>query len=153
MANQSAGDPLQRRTLTVLAVSQVVGTVGVGIAPSIGILLATEVTDSELWSGLARTASTLGAAILGIPLGSLAARFGRRVALASGWWISAVGAAILVGAAQWSLVVPMFLGLTLIGAGQATCLQSRFAATDRAAPLYGVRPERPGRPQSGNDTR
>ena len=134
MANQSAGDPLQRRTLTVLAVSQVVGTVGVGIAPSIGILLATEVTDSELWSGLARTASTLGAAILGIPLGSLAARFGRRVALASGWWISAVGAAILVGAAQWSLVVPMFLGLTLIGAGQATSLQSRFAATDRAAP-------------------
>ena len=46
MANQSAGDPLQRRTLTVLAVSQVVGTVGVGIAPSIGILLATEVTDT-----------------------------------------------------------------------------------------------------------
>ncbi|WP_297006077.1 MFS transporter [uncultured Corynebacterium sp.] len=127
-------DPLQRRTLTVLAVSQVVGTVGVGIAPSIGILLATEVTDSELWSGLARTASTLGAAILGIPLGVLAARFGRRTALASGWWISAVGAAILVGAAQWSLVMPMFLGLLLIGAGQATSLQSRFAATDRAAP-------------------
>lgn len=129
-----APDPHQRRILTVLAISQVVGTVGVGIAPSIGILLATEVTDSELWSGLARTASTLGAAILGIPLGVLAARFGRRTALASGWWISSVGAAILVGAAQWSLVMPMFLGLLLIGAGQATSLQSRFAATDRAAP-------------------
>lgn len=130
----TTADPHQRRTLTVLAVSQVIGTVGVGIAPSIGILLATEVTDSELWSGLARTASTLGAAILGIPLGGLAARFGRRTALSSGWWISAVGALVLVAAAQWSLVVPMFTGLLLIGAGQATSLQSRFAATDRAAP-------------------
>lgn len=133
------GHDIQRRTLAVLAVSQVIGTVGVGIAPSIGILLATEVTDSEVWSGLARTASTLGAALLGIPLGATAARWGRRTALASGWWVSAAGAAVLVAAAQWSLVVPMFLGLLLIGAGQATSLQSRFAATDRARPADRAR--------------
>lgn len=133
------GHHIQRRTLTVLAVSQVIGTVGVGIAPSIGILLATEVTDSEVWSGLARTASTLGAALLGIPLGATAARWGRRTALASGWWVSAAGAAVLVAAAQWSLVIPMFLGLLLIGAGQATSLQSRFAATDRARPADRAR--------------
>jgi MFS family permease len=133
------GHDIQRRTLAVLAVSQVIGTVGVGIAPSIGILLATEVTDSEVWSGLARTASTLGAALLGIPLGATAARGGRRTALASGWWVSAAGAAVLVAAAQWSLVVPMFLGLLLIGAGQATSLQSRFAATDRARPADRAR--------------
>lgn len=130
----SRQDPLQKRTLFVLVISQVVGTVGVGIAPSIGVLLAEDVTSSETWAGLARTASTLGAAVLGLPLGMLAARFGRRTALASGWWISAVGAALLVGAAQWSLTVPMFLGLLLIGAGTATSLQSRFAATDRARP-------------------
>jgi MFS family permease len=129
-----AGDVLQKRTLLVLVISQVVGTVGVGIAPSIGVLLAGEVTSSETWAGLARTASTLGAALLGLPLGMLAARFGRRAALASGWWISAVGAALLVVASQWSLVLPMFLGLLLIGAGTATSLQSRFAATDRARP-------------------
>jgi MFS family permease len=133
------GHHIQRRTLAVLAVSQVIGTVGVGIAPSIGILLATEVTDSEVWSGLARTASTLGAALLGIPLGATAARWGRRTALASGWWVSAAGAAVLVAAAQWSLVIPMFLGLLLIGAGQATSLQSRFAATDRARPADRAR--------------
>lgn len=120
--------------MIVLVVSQVVGTVGVGIAPSIGVLLAEEVTSSETWAGLARTASTLGAAFLGLPLGMLAARFGRRVALASGWWVSALGAAILIAAAQWSLTVPMFLGLLFIGAGTATSLQSRFAATDRARP-------------------
>lgn len=130
----SRQDPLQKRTLFVLVVSQIVGTVGVGIAPSIGVLLAEDVTSSETWAGLARTASTLGAAVLGLPLGMLAARFGRRTALASGWWISAVGAALLVVAAQWGLAVPMFLGLLLIGAGTATSLQSRFAATDRARP-------------------
>ncbi|MGN0097398.1 MAG: MFS transporter [Corynebacterium sp.] len=120
--------------MVVLAISQVVGTVGVGIAPSIGVLLAEEVTSSETWAGLARTASTLGAAFLGLPLGMLAARFGRRAALASGWWVSAVGAGVLIAAAQWSLTVPMFLGLLFIGAGTATSLQSRFAATDRARP-------------------
>ncbi|WP_206067687.1 hypothetical protein [Nonomuraea composti] len=62
---------VQRRTMTVLVVAQIVGTVGVGGAPSIGILLAGAITDNEAWAGLARTASTLGAALLGLPLGTL----------------------------------------------------------------------------------
>ena len=131
-------DPLclQRRTLRVLVLMQIIGTVGVGVAPSIGVLLAGQVTDSEAWAGLARTASTLGAALLGLPLGNLAARRGRRIALATGWWTAAAGAAILVAAAQWSLVVPLFVGLLLIGAGSAVSLQARFAATDLAAPHH-----------------
>ncbi|MFC0674611.1 MFS transporter [Brachybacterium hainanense] len=128
--------PLQRRTLIVLAVTQVIGTIGVGVAPSIGILLASEVTASETWAGLARTASTLGAALAGLPLGMLAGRFGRRFALSSGWWTAALGAGILVIAAQASLVVPLFLGLLLIGVGSAVSLQARFAATDLADPRH-----------------
>ena len=123
---------VQRRTMVVLTIMQIVGTVGVGIAPSIGVLLAGEVTDNEAWAGLARTSSTLGAALLGLPLGNLAARFGRRTALTSGWWIAAAGSALLVLAAQVSMVVPLFAGLLLIGAGSAVSLQSRFAATDLA---------------------
>lgn len=123
---------VQRRTMVVLTIMQIVGTVGVGIAPSIGVLLAGEVTDNEAWAGLARTSSTLGAALLGLPLGNLAARFGRRTALTSGWWIAAAGSALLVFAAQASMVVPLFAGLLLIGAGSAVSLQSRFAATDLA---------------------
>lgn len=65
---------VQRRTLAVLIVAQVIGTVGVGVAPSIGILLASEVTGDEAMAGLARTASTLGAALFGLPLGTLAAQ-------------------------------------------------------------------------------
>lgn len=125
---------VQRRTLRILVLTQIVGTVGVGVAPSIGVLLAGEVMHSEMWAGLARTASTLGAAFLGLPLGTLAARYGRRVALASGWWAAAFGSALLVLAAQGRMVVPLFLGLLLIGAGSAVALQSRFAAADLAEP-------------------
>lgn len=124
----------QRRTMAVLVVMQIVGTVGVGAAPSIGVLLAGEVTENEAWAGLARTASTLGAALMGLPLGNLAARLGRRLALSSGWWVAAAGSALLVAAAQQSLVVPLFVGLLLIGAGSAVSLQARFAATDLAEP-------------------
>src|SRR5690625_4469650 len=122
--------------MVVLVITQVIGTVAVGVAPSIGVLLAGEVTDNEAWAGLARTASTLGAALIGLPLGNLAARSGRRVALAAGWWGAAVGGALLVAAAQWSLVGPLFVGLLLIGFGSATALQARFAATDLAAPQH-----------------
>lgn len=129
-----AADAVQRRVMAVLIATQVVGTIGVGIAPSIGVLLAEEVTQNEAWAGLARTASTLGAALMGVPLGNLAARFGRRAALSTGWWIAAAGSAVLVVAAQLALVVPLFVGLLLIGTGSAVSLQSRFAATDLAEP-------------------
>lgn len=130
---------IQRRTLRTLILMQVIGTIGVGVAPSIGVLLAGEVTQNEAWAGLARTASTLGAALLGLPLGNLAARYGRRVALATGWWTAAAGGALLVVAAQASLVIPLFVGLLLIGAGSAVSLQARFAATDLAAPAQRAR--------------
>lgn len=125
---------LQRRTLTVLVIAQVIGTVGVGVGPSVGVLLAGEITQNEMWAGLARTASTLGAAFLGLPLGALAARQGRRFALSTGWWMASAGAALLVPAAQERLIVLMFAGLLLVGSGSAVSLQSRFAATDLAEP-------------------
>ncbi|WRS30627.1 MFS transporter [Actinomycetaceae bacterium MB13-C1-2] len=130
---------IQRRTLVVLIISQIFGTIGVGVAPSIGILLAGEVTDSEAWAGLARVAGILGTATMGIPLGNLATRHGRRVALTTGWTIAGLGGLILIAAAQWGLTVPLFVGLFLFGAGSAVTLQARFAATDLAAPVNKAR--------------
>jgi len=130
---------IQRRTLVVLVIAQVIGTIGVGVAPSIGVLLAGQVTADPAWAGLARTASTLGAAIFGLPLGALAARFGRRFALTSGWWVAALGGGLLVFAAQFDEIVSLFVGLLLIGAGSAVSLQSRFAATDLAEPHHKAR--------------
>lgn len=130
---------VQRRTVIVLVIAQVIGTVGVGVGPTIGILLAETVTGGEAWAGLARTSSTLGAALAGVPLGNLAARRGRRFSLASGWWIAAAGSLLLVFAAQWLLIVPLFAGLLLIGVGLAVSLQARFAATDLASPRSTAR--------------
>lgn len=51
MNNDFLGVPtiraIQKRTLTVLIIAQIIGTVGVGVAPSIGVLLAEEVTNNE----------------------------------------------------------------------------------------------------------
>ncbi|MGR6919639.1 hypothetical protein ACU635_35870 [[Actinomadura] parvosata] len=46
---------------------------------------------------------------------------------------------LLVAAAQWRLVVPLFAGLLLIGVGPAVSRQSRYAATDLARPHHKAR--------------
>jgi len=130
---------VQRRTLAVLVISQIVGMVGIGVAPTIGVLLAEQVTANPSWAGLARVASTLGAAVLGLPLGGIAARWGRRRALTLGWLIASIGAFIVVYAAQTLSAFALFPGLLLVGAGSAVSLQARFAATDLAAPNHRAR--------------
>lgn len=130
---------IQRRTMIVLMIAQIIGTVGVGVAPSIGVLLASEVTNNEAFAGLARTTSTIGAATFGLWLGGMAAQRGRRVALSGGWLLAGTGAALLVFAAHYSLIIPLFVGLFLLGAGSAVSLQSRFTATDLAEPRQRAR--------------
>lgn len=125
---------VQRRTVRSLIGAQIVGGIGIGAGASMGSLLAEAVTDSESMAGLARTATTLGAALAAIPLAILANRRGRRVSLGSGWAIAAVGAAGLVLAAAVNSVTILIVGMLLFGFGSATNLQSRYAATDIALP-------------------
>ena len=129
----------RRRTLRVLLVAQVLGSLGIGAAPSIGVLLAEEITRSEAWAGIARASVTIGAALLALPLGVLAAREGRRRSLTLAWGSAAVGAALLVVAASTSSVAVMVVGMMALGAGSAAGLQSRFAATDLAVPAHRAR--------------
>src|SRR5690242_15490991 len=75
----------QRRTLRLLAAAQVLGGIGFGAGLSVGILLAAQVTRSEGWAGVARTSSTVVAALVAVPLAVLAARFGRRISLGLAW--------------------------------------------------------------------
>ncbi|WP_375002473.1 MFS transporter [Aeromicrobium sp. CTD01-1L150] len=124
----------QRRTLTVLAASQVVGGIGNGAGLAVGALLVRDVSGSSGWAGTATVALTLGAALATLPLASLAARHGRRPALTIGWLIGAAGAAVVVLGAELVSLTIVLAGLALFGVSTAASLQSRFAATDRADP-------------------
>jgi MFS family permease len=130
---------IQRRTVWMLMAAQVIGGIGIGAGASLGALLAEAVTGSEATAGLARTCSTLGAAVVALPLALLASRRGRRIALGLGWALAAVGAVLLVASAATMNVPLLIIGMLLFGAGTATNLQSRFAATDLAEPRHRAR--------------
>jgi len=123
----------QRRTIRTLVVAQVLGSIGIGAAVSVGSLLAEDLAGSATWAGTAATMTTLGAALWALPLARLATRRGRRPALALGWGLSAAGALLAVAAAQAGAFAPLVPAFLLMGAGNAANLQSRFAATDLSA--------------------
>jgi MFS family permease len=133
-ADELAPGAVQRRTVWVLALAQVLGGVGVGATISVGAILAAEVSGSESWSGMAATMSTLGAALLALPLARAAQRRGRRLSLTTGAALAGSAAVLLIVAAAVSSFPLLLLAFALAGAGSATNLQSRFAATDLAEP-------------------
>jgi MFS family permease len=125
---------LQKRTVLVLMLAQVLGSLGVGASLTVGTGLIIAVSDNPAISGLAATMGTLGAAVAGIPLARLAMRLGRRFALASGNLVAVLGAGVVILGGATRLLVFIMLGLVLMGFATAAQLQSRFAATDLASP-------------------
>ena len=122
-----------KRSLVALILSNILGGVGVASGIAVGSLLVVSLS-STAWGGVGQALGVLGAAILAVPLASLAARRGRRPALALGYAIAVAGAAlILLGATMGSLPV-LFVGLLAFGAAQATNLQTRYAASELAGP-------------------
>jgi MFS family permease len=123
---------VQRRTVWVLSIAQVLGGIAFGATLSLGAVLAADLAGDESLSGLAAAAVTFGTAIIAIPLARLAGRRGRRLSLATGM-IIALGGVILVVFAVSARSFPLLLfAFLLIGGGQAANLQSRFAAADLA---------------------
>ena len=127
-------DPVQRRTVAVLAASQVLGGVGVATGISVSSLIASELSGSDAIAGLAQTTAVVGAAIVALPLARLAEQHGRRRSLTTGYVVAFLGAGI-AGTATLLQTWPLLLvGMLLFGAGSATGLASRFTATDLARP-------------------
>jgi len=128
--NNEAMQILQRRTVRILTAGQVLSGFGLGSTLSIGALLAEHISGTAAWSGAAATFSTLGAATWAIPLSRIAYSRGRRPALATGATLAILGASLMVTAAAIMSLPMLLVGLFLLGAGSATGLQARFAATD-----------------------
>lgn len=128
--NQEALNFIQKRTVRVLASGQILSGFGLGSTLSIGALLAADLSGTVAFSGAAATFSTLGAAVWAIPLSRLAFAKGRRIALALGAFLAISGASLVITAASIRLFPLLLVALFLLGAGSATTLQARFAATD-----------------------
>ena len=123
---------LQRRVRRILILGQVMAGLGMGATLSMGAILASRLSGSEAWSGMAATMSTLGAALAAVPLARLASRSGRRISLFTGALLAASGAIITIVSTMVAFFPMLLVGLALIGVGTAVNLQSRFAATDIA---------------------
>ncbi|MFG1621393.1 MFS transporter [Kribbella sp. NPDC049227] len=130
---------LQRTTLRVLVVSNVVGGVAVASGFAVAGLLAESISGSTSMAGLAATSTTLGAAMLAVPLAGLARSRGRRVSLTVGYLIATTGALLSIVAAQIDSLALLLLAGCLFGSGSASNLQSRYAATDAADPAHVAR--------------
>ncbi|WP_431709419.1 MFS transporter [Glutamicibacter uratoxydans] len=125
---------VRRRSITILALGQVLGGMGSGATLTLGSLLIVNVAGNESLAGMAATMNTVGAAAMALPLALLAQNRGRRIALSCGALIAILGVLVILAAAvqQWWPV--LLLGMGLLGTGSALNLQSRFAATDLSDP-------------------
>ena len=70
---------VQRRTVWVLSLGQVLGGLAFGATLSLGAVLAAELSGDDAFSGLAAAAVTLGTAATAVPLAMVARRRGRRL--------------------------------------------------------------------------
>lgn len=130
---------IQRRTLRVLSLGQVLGGIAFGATVSLGALLAADLSGNDALSGTATASVTLGAALAAIPLARLARRVGRRWSLTAGNLLALIGIVVVITAAAVRVFPLLLVGILLIGMGNAGNLQSRFAAADLADPARRAR--------------
>ncbi|MEU4696013.1 MFS transporter [Nonomuraea dietziae] len=130
---------VQRRTLAVLSAAQITGGVGVAVGLALSSLVVFDLSGSEAISGLAGTATVLGAALLALPAAKAAGRGGRRAGLGLAYVAALTGCVISVLAisiASWPLLLA---GLVLVGGGSAGNLAARYSATDLSPPGHAGR--------------
>ncbi|MFP3712184.1 MFS transporter [Puerhibacterium sp. TATVAM-FAB25] len=138
-AERYAADPalvasLQRRTLAVVVVSQVLGGAGFAAGVTVAALLTAQLSGSDGLSGLAAASFTLGSALAAFLVGRSTQRWGRRTGLGLGFAAGGVGAMVAVAAAVAGSVPLLMVALFVYGSGIATSLQARYAGTDLATP-------------------
>ena len=122
---------VQRRTLRLLFVTQIISGIGVAVGASVGALLAADLAGVGM-SGLAQSAAVVGTALFAIPATAIVRSYGRRPSLAAGYLVAAVGAILVVTAATRGSIPLLFLGFFLFGGATTANLQARYAAVDLA---------------------
>jgi MFS family permease len=122
---------VQRRTLRLLFVTQIISGIGVAVGASVGALLAADLAGVGV-SGLAQSAVVIGTALFAVPATAIVDRRGRRPSLAAGYLVAALGSIIVVAAAMRGSIPLLFVGFFLFGGATTAGLQARYAAVDLA---------------------
>ncbi|WP_229401199.1 MFS transporter [Micromonospora okii] len=124
---------IQRRTVRLLFLTQIIGGIGVTIGISVGALLAARIAGTAV-AGLAQSAGVVGGALLAIPVTRIMAGYGRRPGLVTAYVVGAAGGVLVVLAAAIRQPPLLFVGMLLFGGGTAANLQARYTAVDLAEP-------------------
>lgn len=111
---------VQRRTLTVVVLAQVLGGAGLAAGVTVGALLAQQMLGSDGFAGVPTALFTVGSALAAHLVGQVSQRAGRRVGLGFGFLAGGLGAAGVVIAAAIDSVPLLFIALFVYGAGTAT---------------------------------
>ncbi|MEU0565674.1 MFS transporter [Nonomuraea sp. NPDC005983] len=130
---------IQRRTLSVLSAAQIVGGVGVAVGLALSSVVVDELSGSTVISGLAGTATVLGAALLALPTAKASSGGGRRAGLALAYVAALAGCAISVAAISMGNWPLLLAGLVLVGGGSAGNLAARYSATDLSPQGHAAR--------------
>ena len=126
---------LQKRTLRVLVVGQVVAAAALSAAVTVGAFVIQDILGQETpWGGISSATFTMGSAFMSQVLARRMSRKGRRVGLQYGYSLAIAGGLLAGFAVNRSSLLLFVFGLFFYGSGQASNLLSRYAAMDLAAP-------------------
>jgi MFS family permease len=126
---------LQKRTLRVLVVGQVVAAAALSAAVTVGAFVIQDILGQDTpWGGVSSATFTMGSAFMSQILARKMSRKGRRVGLQYGYSLAIIGGLVAGFAVNRSSLLLFIVGLFFYGSGQASNLLSRYAAMDLAAP-------------------
>jgi MFS family permease len=124
---------LQRRTVRVLVVAQLLGALGLAAGGTAGALLAEDLTGNPAAAGLPLSLLVLGSGVGAVMVARVMGDHGRRAGLTAAYLAGTVGAALVVAAAGWGSWPLLLAGSLLLGGGNAAVMLARYAAADLAS--------------------
>jgi MFS family permease len=121
--------PTTARPMAAVVTASALMNAAMAVASGVGTIVAADRLGLA-WGGVAATAGIVGTGVGALALTRLTARRGRGRALASGYLVGAIGAAVATGGAATGDVAGLLIGMLLLGAGNAAAQLSRYAAAE-----------------------
>jgi MFS family permease len=125
---------VQRRTVVLLMLGETLGSVALTVGFAVVGILAAQLAGSTGAVGFTQASQTVGAAVASYALGTWMNTRGRRLGLAAGYLIGALGAGSCMAAAVTGSFLLLLAGSVALGFASASGSLSRYASTDLASP-------------------